>query len=152
MMMMVITYRHIEQSLCSKDHSKFSSCINSESPHPEAYHYPCFPGGETCAKSESWQVGELWCERRQTGYRAQALTTAYTASHQQNQCGWTCDACRERLELNLEKRRHHSLQALARHIEESGLHPKNGGEPLKGLKQENNMTRSMSQNGPSGDW
>lgn len=46
--MMLISYGHIEQSGCSKDHSKLSSCINSESFHPKAYHYSCFPGREMC--------------------------------------------------------------------------------------------------------
>ena len=46
--MMLMSYRHTEQSWCSKDHSKLSSCINSEFFRPKAYHYSCFPGGETC--------------------------------------------------------------------------------------------------------
>ena len=86
-------------------------------------------------------TGELRCGPRQTGYNTQALTTTHTASHQQKQCGWTCDACREGLELHLERKRHQSLQDLARHIEKSGVHTNNSGEPLKGLKQENGTSQ-----------
>ena len=64
-------------------------------------------------------TGELRCGPRQTGYSAQALTTAHTASHQQKQCGWTSDACGEGLELHMERKRRQSLQDLARCIEES---------------------------------
>ena len=76
-------------------------------------------------------TGELRCGPRQTGYSAQALTTTHTAFHQQKQCGWTCDACREGLELHLERKRHQSLQGLARCTEESGVHTNNSVEPLK---------------------
>lgn len=114
---------------------------------------PLFSSWGACAKSESWQVGELRFESRQPNSPAQALTTTlHCFPPAKTSAAGSFDTCGEGLGLHLEKWRCQSLKAPARHMEESGVHPKNGGESLRGLKQENHVTRPVSQDDPSRDW